>query len=102
MINYMVGEAYYGGRVTDPQDRRFLLTLLEKFMNPEVMSEGHMIQGQFSVPAEKTLANFIDTVNKYPISLSTEVFGLNENAAITSQILKTEQICESILSILPQ
>jgi dynein heavy chain len=102
MINYMVGEAYYGGRVTDPMDRRLLITLLERFMNSKAIKAGHEIQDKFLVPESKSLAVYIDEVSKYKINQSTEVFGLHPNAEITSQILKTSQICATILSILPQ
>ena len=98
----MVGEAYYGGRVTDPNDRRFLVTLLERFMNPEAATPGHLLQGSFAVPELKTLAAYSDEVSRYKITQPAEVFGLHQNAEITSQILKTSEICASILSILPQ
>jgi len=38
---YMVGEANYGGRVTDPKDRRLLLILLQDFYTPKILDENY-------------------------------------------------------------
>lgn len=36
-LNYMVAEANYGGRVTDPLDRRLIKILLKIFYNPKIL-----------------------------------------------------------------
>lgn len=79
-INYMVGEAYYGGRVTDPNDRRFLMTMLSRFMNNEAVKPGHIMQNKFTVPETKTIAAYCEEVSKYNINQPAEVFGLHQNA----------------------
>ncbi len=38
-ITYLTGECNYGGRVTDDQDRRLLMTMLDDFYNPSVVSD---------------------------------------------------------------
>ena len=52
---YMVAEANYGGRVTDPQDRRCIMTLLKDYYNNEMISEeNHKLSpsGTYYVPSD--------------------------------------------------
>lgn len=39
-LNYMAAEANYGGRVTDPMDRRLIKILLKKFYSPDIVKDG--------------------------------------------------------------
>jgi dynein heavy chain len=36
-MNYMVAEANYGGRVTDPMDRRLINILLKTYYTPQIL-----------------------------------------------------------------
>merc|ERR1719198_2960229 len=38
-LNYMVAEANYGGRVTDNQDRRCIITILKDFFTPKILTD---------------------------------------------------------------
>jgi dynein heavy chain len=67
-VNYMVGEAYYGGRVTDPNDRRFLMTMLQRFMNASAAKQGHLLQGLFAAPETKTIEAYSEEVSRYKIN----------------------------------
>jgi len=40
---YMAAEANYGGRVTDPKDRRLISTILEDFYHPKVINDSHKL-----------------------------------------------------------
>ena len=40
-LRYMVSEANYGGRVTDPMDRRAINLILEDFYSPEILKDGY-------------------------------------------------------------
>jgi len=79
-VNYMVGEAYYGGRVTDPNDRRFLVTMLERFMNAEAVRPGYLLQGTFGVPEANTIEAYSEEASNYKIIQPAQVFGLHQNA----------------------
>lgn len=37
-LNYMAAEANYGGRVTDPMDRRLIKIILGNFYSPEILN----------------------------------------------------------------
>ena len=42
-LNYMVAEANYGGRVTDPKDRRLIAILLKQFYNEDVLGDRYKL-----------------------------------------------------------
>jgi len=51
----MVAEANYGGRVTDPQDRRCIKLILSDYYCPEMISEeNHKLSetGAYYVPSD--------------------------------------------------
>jgi dynein heavy chain, axonemal len=39
-LNYMAAEANYGGRVTDPMDRRLIKIILKKFYSEDITQDG--------------------------------------------------------------
>lgn len=41
LLNYQIAEANYGGRVTDPRDRRLISAVLGEFINESALNEGH-------------------------------------------------------------
>ncbi|XP_033617900.1 dynein heavy chain 6, axonemal-like [Fukomys damarensis] len=45
-LRCLVGEVVYGGRITDPWDRRCLDTLLCRFCNPEVLRDDFTFSGE--------------------------------------------------------
>lgn len=40
-VSYLTGECNYGGRVTDDWDRRLIVTILETFLNPQMVSDNN-------------------------------------------------------------
>ena len=59
-INYMVAEANYGGRVTDPKDRRLICVLLKTFYNPKIQDDVYKFSpsGLYYCPPEGELESF--------------------------------------------
>jgi dynein heavy chain len=57
-LRYMVAEANYGGRVTDPMDRRAISLILSDYYNVDVLKEGYKYSesGKYIVPPDGTLA----------------------------------------------
>lgn len=51
-LNYMVAEANYGGRVTDPKDRRLVSIILRDFYCPDILKEDYKFSesGNYYVP----------------------------------------------------
>jgi dynein heavy chain len=51
-LRYMVAEANYGGRVTDPNDRVTIMLILEDYYNPDMLKPKHPLveSGKYYVP----------------------------------------------------
>jgi dynein heavy chain len=98
---YMVAEANYGGRVTDPQDRRCINLILSDFYCSEMISEeNHKLSetGAYYVPSDGSKMDYVQFIeDKLPMNDLTEVFGMHDNAEITSAINRTNQILGTAL-----
>lgn len=104
-LRYMVAEANYGGRVTDPKDRRCIATLLETYYNPAVLKKDnykYCESGAYYVPSDGAIEEYVEFVKEMPIADLTEVFGLHNNADITSAINDTNSLLSTALSMLPR
>jgi dynein heavy chain, axonemal len=100
---YMVAEANYGGRVTDPQDRRAIELILSDFYCPEMISEpNHKLSesGAYFVPPDGNKDDYIAFIEKsLPINDLTEIFGMHDNAEITSAINSTNELLGTALTL---
>jgi dynein heavy chain len=104
-LGYMVAEANYGGRVTDPMDRRAINLILSDFYTPDVLKDGYKFSesGKYIVPPDGSLSNYIEFIKEQmPINDLTEVFGLHDNADITSAINDTTNLLGTALSLMPR
>ena len=59
-LRYMVAEANYGGRVTDPNDRITINLVLEDFYCPDMLKPNNKLvsNGAYFVPSEGDLASY--------------------------------------------
>ena len=104
-LKYMVAEANYGGRVTDVWDRRLINTILADFYNKNVIRDNYFFNGCeiYKIPGEGLISNYIEYIeNSVPHSDLTKVFGLHDNALITSAISETNFLLSTCLSLLPR
>jgi len=101
-LKYMVAEANYGGRVTDPNDRTCINIILEDFYNPNMLKDRHKLveSGKYIVPPEGDLQSYITYIkDEMPLNDLTEIFGLHDNAEITSAINLTNSMMGTALSL---
>ena len=104
-LRYMGAEANYGGRVTDPKDRILINTLLFDFYHPKVLNDAYKYSesGIYYWPPESNLSVYQDFIqNSLPINDLTEIFGLHDNAEITSAINETYEVLGNVLSLMPR
>jgi len=94
-LNYMAAEANYGGRVTDPMDRRLIKIILKKFYSEEIMLDDfHLTKDKtYKILDEPNYEDGLNYIKSLPINDTTEVFGLHPNAAISSAIIETNEVC---------
>ncbi|VDO05387.1 unnamed protein product [Rodentolepis nana] len=104
-LKYLTGECNYGGRVTDANDRRCLVSLLSNFYNHDLVSrENYNLSpsGIYQIPPEGNYANYLEFIKALPSLPSPEVYGLHENADITKDNQETTQLFDAILLTLPR
>lgn len=104
-LRYMAAEANYGGRVTDPKDRRCIATILETYYNPNVLRNDNYkfcASGAYVVPNDGMIEDYLEYIKEMPLGDLTEVFGLHNNADITSAINDTNNLLSTALSMLPR
>jgi dynein heavy chain len=106
-LRYLVGEAMYGGRVTDNFDRRIITTYLEEYMGDFLFDDfqpfhfakaGH----DYDVPKSGPLENFTDGVALLPLDSSPLVFGLHSNAEIRYNFDAVTQIWKDLTDLQPR
>lgn len=98
-LRYLIGEANYGGRVTDEIDRRVINAYLSQFFHEDVLEDEEFAltsgaSGQvYCVPSNMNdLKNHREFVNKLPLSDPAEAFGQHPNADISYMIAESEAI----------
>ncbi|KAJ3275318.1 Dynein heavy chain 1, axonemal [Terramyces sp. JEL0728] len=104
VLKYTVGEINYGGRVTDDQDRRLIMCILEDYYTPEVLKDGYRFSSSeiyYSIPGEN-YAEYRNYIKGLPIDEGTEIFSMHENANITFAQKQTYTLFESLLTLMPK
>jgi len=87
-LNYMGAEANYGGRVTDGQDRRAIVSIIKDFYTPRVTDPDYKfsVSGIYYSPDANTIEEHLDYIRQLPINHTPEVFWLHANANLTAAI----------------
>lgn len=86
-LRYLIGEAMYGGRVTDNKDRRVLMTYLEEYFGDFVFDTNQKFffsqtGDDYIVPEEENFEATLDWIDTLPLFTAPGVFGLHSNAEI--------------------
>jgi dynein heavy chain, axonemal len=104
VLQYLFGEINYGGRVTDDKDRRSLNSILSDYICPQVLHQAYAFSdsGVYKVPQAETQSAFLDYLRSLPINPSPDVFGLHENADITSAQNETLSLFENLMMLQPR
>lgn len=104
VLNYLIAECNYGGKVTDDYDRRTLNEILETFCNPSVIFEiNHSIVPVtgYIFPPTCDYSAISNSIRNFPQVQSPEVFGLHPNAGITRARKEAYDICARLLLLQP-
>ena len=103
-LSYVIGELNYGGRVTDPYDRRLLLSLLNKYFCENVMKPGFTIGPRYPLPkfdVDTNLQDVLNILNGWPVVTEGVDVGLSENASTITARNDALSIFNSMIEIQP-
>jgi dynein heavy chain, axonemal len=86
VINYLVAEMNYGGRVTDDKDLRLIRTIVESLICPEALREKfkYSPSGIYISPPAGTQADYLAYIDSLPSYASPEILGLHDNSEIVN------------------
>lgn len=102
---YLTSECNYGGRITDPLDRRLLNALLQHFFNENVAeTRGHLLSenGVYKVPTELSHSHCLEFISDgLPSITIPEGLGLNDNAAIIKNTRDSHKLLKGVLTAQP-
>ncbi|KAL6609170.1 dynein heavy chain and region D6 of dynein motor-domain-containing protein [Neocallimastix sp. 'constans'] len=104
VLKYIIGEINYGGRVTDNWDRRLIMNILEDFINPKVLVDGHKFSHSpiyYSIPGD-TYKSYINYIKSLPLEETTDVFSMHENANITFAQQEAQGLFNTLLMLMPK
>jgi dynein heavy chain, axonemal len=119
-IQYLIAECNYGGRITDDRDRRLIKVYAKEIFDENLVALDKWRpvgteEFNYQYPADEANTKHPDIASIFTpdfflqeIQKSMEVrdqpqaFGQHTNAEITSQILDTNELLYSILSLQPQ
>ena len=103
---YVTGMINYGGRVTDDQDRRCLMTILEQYYVLNVLEPSYKYSesGHYYSPsdADTDLEGMMTYIRGLPMEEQPEVFGMHDNALVAYNISETNRIIDTVLGIQPR
>lgn len=104
-LRYLVGEAMYGGRVTDDFDRRILMTYLDEYMGDFLFDKFqvfHFFENDtqsYELPSAQGRQEYVTAIDTLPAITSPDVFGLNVNAEITFYQDSSLEMCQNLQNI---
>ena len=89
VLNFLTSYINYGGRVTDYIDLRTIDVIMKSFYCESILSSDYKFDSDgifYSIDADETdpHASYINYVDSLPLSANPSVFGMHENAKITS------------------
>jgi dynein heavy chain len=102
-LKYLIGEAMYGGRVTDDYDRRVLVTYLDEYMGDFLFDKNRDFffaqtsDYNYNIPKLINSETLIQNINDLPLINSPEIFGLHPNAEITYFTNSSKSMWENLI-----
>lgn len=102
-ISYLTGECNYGGRVTDFWDRRLICTILDDYVNDQVVENANYRFSKnlaFGMPHRSEHRKLIEFIEEnVPIMPSPDIYGLHPNAGIQRDLNTSNLLTESMLVV---
>ncbi|KAJ9465464.1 Dynein-1-beta heavy chain [Diplonema papillatum] len=103
-MQYIIGEINYGGRVTDPIDRRCLHSAMRRCYVLDVLEESYAFSESctYRAPQDGPYESYMEYIESLPRNDSPEVFGLHDNASLRYQLQESQDLLSAILLVQPR
>ncbi|GLE04239.1 hypothetical protein PINS_up013150 [Pythium insidiosum] len=107
-LKYLIGDAMYGGRVSDDYDRRILTTYLSEYMGDFLFDDFQPFYFSrsgfdYSLPSKPgDLEVYVQLVETLPLTNSPAVFGLHPNAEIGYYTNMSKSVWRDLISLQPR
>lgn len=106
-LKYLIGDAMYGGRVSDDMDRRVLKTYLEEYMGDFLFDDCQKftfskVGFDYCLPGFGDLENYTSMIESLPLTNSPAVFGLHPNAEIGYYTNAVKSMWIDLISLQPR
>ncbi|XP_033219684.1 dynein heavy chain 2, axonemal [Belonocnema kinseyi] len=101
-LKYLIAGICYGGHVTDDWDRRLLMTYVQQFLTDDVLNTPYYQLSclpTYYVPRDGPLESYRDFIMILPNTDRPEAFGQHPNADITSLIIETRNMFETLMGL---
>ncbi|CAM9109021.1 unnamed protein product [Choristocarpus tenellus] len=106
-LKYLIGDAMYGGRVSDDMDRRVLVTYLQEYMGDFLFDDCQKFffsraGYDYELPEWGPMENYMGMIENLPLINSPAVFGLHPNAEIGYYTNATKEMWKNLISLQPR
>ncbi|XP_044753245.1 dynein axonemal heavy chain 2 [Coccinella septempunctata] len=101
-LKYLIAGVNYGGHVTDDWDRRLLITYINQFFCEDAINIAFYRLSNlptYYIPRDGSLHSYQDYITLLPNIDRPEAFGQHPNADITSQIIESRNLFETLMSL---
>lgn len=106
-LRYLIGEAMYGGRVTDSFDRRVLISYLEEYMGDFIFDDCQPFffardDFDYKVPPNGPYEAYTEEIETIPLVNSPLMFGLHSNAEIRYNTDSVKDLWRNLIDLQPR
>merc|ERR1711988_687457 len=97
----------YGGRITDDKDMRTSDIIISTFFRPDILTDDYKFSKSglyYSIKPDPDapITSYMEYIESLPMNAEPEVFGMHDNAAITSAITEADASFAIILTLQPR
>ncbi|XP_039277456.1 dynein heavy chain 10, axonemal [Nilaparvata lugens] len=107
-LKYLIGEVMYGGRVIDDFDRRVVCAYMDEYLGDFLFDSFQPFRFykdrnvEYSIPTEGSRDDYLEEIEKLPLTNAPGIFGLHPNAEIGYFTEAAKQIWNHMIDLQPQ
>ena len=105
VVNYMICQVQYGGRITDDLDRELFDVYGAQYLNDKLFGDPTLAdtaQFKYKVPQGVEIGKYRDYIDHIPAIDTPEVFGLHANADLTFRLKESNEAINTIMETRPK